>query len=165
MQYHPQLRCDSLSDQWLNAALHSHGEELFKSSRSSSQKVNGTNKPQYFKGPFTLQTGLNTHSNWFTSMRVRTSSIRFRVFTLLQTHKCKAILVTWPLRQGRMTITVRAVPVKMAILSKIVWFGVTPLSWSWTFAWPHMLTRALVWPFVQPAIFTSLDLRDLSTYK
>ena len=106
-------------------------------------------------------------------MRIRTSSIRFCVFTLLRTHnKCKAIIITWPLHLRHMTITVRTVPAKMAILLKIVRFRVTQSSWPWTFAWPHMLTRALVWSFIQPAVFTVLNRRvhmwaliDLSTYK
>ena len=124
------------------------------------------------KGPFTLQTELNAHSNQFASMRIRTGSIRFRVFTLLQTHKCKVVFVTWQLRQHRMTITARTMPVKMEIISKIIRFRVTPLSWLWTFTWPHTLTKALVCSFVQPAVFTSLNLRvhtwaliDLSSYR
>ena len=95
------------------------------------------------RGPFTLQTGLNVHSNRFASMHIRTGSIRFGVFTLLQTHKCEVIFVTWPLRQHRMTITVWTVPAKMGILSKIVQFRVTLSSWPWTFSWPCVLTRAL----------------------
>ena len=71
-----------------------------------------------------------------------------------------------------MPITVQTVPAKMAILSKIVRFRVNPSSWPWSFAWPHTLTRALVWSFIQPAVFTSLNLHvrtwtliHLSTYK
>ena len=51
-------------------------------------------------------------------MCIRTGSIRFRAFTLFQTHKCKVIFIIWLLRQRRMTITVWSVPAKMAILRR-----------------------------------------------
>ena len=53
-----------------------------------------THTPATSKGPFTLQTGLNAHSNRFVSTHKQIHSIHFRAFTLLQTHKCKVAFVT-----------------------------------------------------------------------
>ena len=114
----------------------------------------------------TLQTGLNGHSNRFLSMRIRTGSICFHVFTLLQTHRFKVLFITWPLCRHRMRITVRTCQRKWRFFRRLFDFV------SLCRVDPHTLTRALVWSFVKPGIFAWLNLCgrtwaliDLWTYK